>query len=281
MKHKKILVIGVLAAVLSMLTVAIPVQGAVLQAPRIRLENGTSSNWAGYAVGYPNVSRPKAGSVSDVSGSWVVPAVTGGDVSGNTYSSVWVGIDGYASNTVEQIGTEEDWINGQAVYSAWYEMYPQYPVTISMVISPGDTITAKVEYTTTPVASNKGKGSGKGNGNGGGGKNSGSFVLTLTDITTGASYTTVQTSNSAKRSSAEWIVEAPWAGGVLPLADFGTVTFTNASFTINGTTSSNIAGLGSATYDQINMAYSDGTLKAQTSALSGGGSGFDVIWFSN
>ena len=52
-----------------------------------------------------------------------MPTVSG---SGPTYSSVWVGIDGYSSNTVEQIGTEQDVsANGKTSYYAWYEMYPQ------------------------------------------------------------------------------------------------------------------------------------------------------------
>ncbi len=41
-------------------------------------------------------------------------------------------------------------------------------------------------------------------------------------------FSTTQEAN-AKRRSAEWIVEAPSLGGVLSLANFGTVQFTNAS----------------------------------------------------
>ena len=54
----------------------------------------------------------------------------------------------------------------------------------------------------------------------------------ITDVnpTTGAlDYTTQQTASNAKRSSAEWIVEAPSSSsGILPLANFGSVTFTSA-----------------------------------------------------
>ena len=55
----------------------------------------TSSNWSGYAASAP------ANSVSYVAGSWVVPTASSKT---NGYSSVWVGIDGYNSSTVEQIG---------------------------------------------------------------------------------------------------------------------------------------------------------------------------------
>ena len=57
--------------------------------------------------------------MSAVYGSWIVPTVSGSS-SGKTYSAVWVGIDGYASDsTVEQIGTEQDVVNGTPVYQAW------------------------------------------------------------------------------------------------------------------------------------------------------------------
>src|SRR5690348_12236358 len=60
-----------------------------------------STNWSGYAVTGPN------GSVSSVQGSWIVPSVTCAKHSA-TYSSYWVGIDGFSSGTVEQTGTDSD-----------------------------------------------------------------------------------------------------------------------------------------------------------------------------
>jgi len=169
----------------------------------------TSSNWSGYAV-ETNLNQPAAKAVTAVAGSWQVPAVTG---AGTAYSSVWVGIDGYSSATVEQVGTEQDIVNGRAQYYAWYEMYPSYSVAItSLTIHAGDTITASVTY------------------------RSGPFALRIMDVTTGKSFTTTQTIFGAQRSSAEWIVEAPSSGfGVPPLANFGTATFTGASATLKGT----------------------------------------------
>src|SRR5580692_7619915 len=93
----------------------------------------SSANWSGYAV------ATGAGAVSQVAGSWVVPAVTS-NVS--AYSAAWVGIDGAFSSTVEQIGTSSDFVNGQAQYYAWYEMYPAGSVNLGLTIKPGDTITA-------------------------------------------------------------------------------------------------------------------------------------------
>jgi len=167
-----------------------------------------SSNWSGYAV------ATSAGAVTDVKGSWIEPTLHSPSAA-NTYSAFWVGIDGYNSGTVEQIGTDLDTnASGKAVYYAWYEMYPNSPVNLSMTINPGDQLSGEVKYT----GSNK-------------------FTLTLTDVTTKTTFSTSQTLRSAQRSSAEWIAEAPSSSrGVLPLADFGTVSFSGASATISGTT---------------------------------------------
>ena len=101
----------------------------------------TSSNWSGYAI------NSTAGSVSYVAGTWTVPTVS---TSTNGYSAVWVGIDGYSSQSVEQLGTGEDVSGGRASYYAWYEMYPSDSVTInSMTVKPGDSMTASVTYNAT------------------------------------------------------------------------------------------------------------------------------------
>ena len=57
----------------------------------------------------------------------------------------------------------------------------------------------------------------------------GSFTLTLTDSTEGWTEVTSQTSDTAQLGSAEIIAEAPSDGNgdVLPLSDFGAVTFTD------------------------------------------------------
>src|SRR5689334_5472712 len=96
-----------------------------------------STNWAGYAVTAGN------GSVTKVAGLWVVPPVA---TTNSGYSSAWVGIDGFNSSTVEQIGTDSDYLNGVPRYYAWYEMYPAGPVNLSLTVQPGDTISASVSY---------------------------------------------------------------------------------------------------------------------------------------
>lgn len=223
--------------------------------PRVResgMRESTSTNWSGYGV-ETNLSAPQSDAVTDVIGTWTVPAASA-STSAKTYSSNWVGIDGYSSKTVEQIGTESDWSNGSPVYYAWFEMYPKRGYLLTgFDVSPGDSITAEVKY----------QGSGK-------------FLLSITNNTTGQSYSTTQKLNNAARSSAEWIVEAPSNGGVLPLANFGTTSFTSCSATINGHTGS--IGDTAWQYDALDMVTSGGTTKASTSALKSRGAAFSVTW---
>ena len=217
------------------------------------MKDGTSLNWAGYAA-LTSLASPERNAVSDVKGSWTVPSVDC-SVTPSAYASFWIGIDGYSSNTVEQIGTDSDCSSGSSTYYAWYEMYPKYPVNLNLKISSGDTISAEVQY-----LGQRG------------------FMLTITDTRTGATFSTTQKSSAAKRSSAEWIAEAPWSSGVLPLADFVTVTFQNAQATLKGHTGpiSDPAWR----YDRIDMVSSSGSLKAQTSALFSSGTSFSVKWFA-
>src|SRR5262249_9979257 len=76
----------------------------------------TSTNWSGYAV-ETNFSTPQTAAVSAVRGSWTVPDVA---TTTSGYSLFWVGIDGYRSRSVEQIGTGSDYVNGVKQFFAWY-----------------------------------------------------------------------------------------------------------------------------------------------------------------
>jgi hypothetical protein len=228
---------------------ALPVPQLTL-APRAHDANSNSTNWSGYAV------TGASGSVSDAKGSWTVPTIQGTCPSTNQYSSFWVGIDGFNSGTVEQTGTDSDCQNGAPTYYAWFEFFPHPSFLINgLTISPGDHMTAEARF------------SGR------------SFVVTITDATTGASFSTSSKVRGAQRSSAEWIAEAPSSsGGVLPLANFGTVSFSSSAATISGTPGT-IGSFGNAV-QQITMVTSSGTVKAQPSALSTSGDSFSVTWKS-
>ena len=201
-----------------------------------RITNSSSTNWSGYAV---TGSR-----YTSVSASWTEPTAK---CSGTAYSSFWVGLDGDTSNTVEQTGTDADCSGSTPRYYAWYEMYPKFPVNLRGTVRPGDHLSASV---TTD--------------------GSGRFTLTITDSTQGWTNTTTARLKSAKLASAEVIAEAPSSsGGVLPLANFGTVSFSGAK--------ANGALLTSSTpgIDPITM-KSGSTVKAQPSSISNGS--FSVAW---
>jgi hypothetical protein len=199
-----------------------------------------STNWSGYAA-ETNLSSPASNAVTQVKGSWTVPKVSG---STTAYSSVWVGIDGYSSQSVEQLGTEQDTSSsGATSYYAWWEMYPNPSVQITnFPISPGDSMSASVTVS------------------------SGVYTLQMTDNNTHQQFSMPETA-TAQQSSAEWIVEAPSSiFGVLPLANFGTANISGAQATINGTTGAidNAAWQNTA----INMVNKSGTVIDQTSGLT-------------
>jgi hypothetical protein len=201
----------------------------------------TSHNWSGYAgTGNP-------GTFTNVSASWTQPAVTCG--AANTFSSFWVGLDGDGTPTVEQTGTEADCNAGAAVYQGWFEMFPNAPVFYNNPVAPGDAMSASV------VA------------NGGG-----AFTLTLTDATQNWTQTTNQTSTTAQLGSAEVIAEAPSNGTVLPLSNFGTVNFTNAT--------ADSSPIGNENASALTMVSAAGVTEATPSALTGGNA-FSVTWDSS
>ena len=184
---------------------------------------------------------------SDLSAGWVEP--TGHCASGGTFSSFWVGLDGFTSPTVEQTGSEVDCRAGRARYFAWFEMFPDPPVNFSNPVRPGDHFTGSVTFT-----------------------GSGRYTLVLKDTTQGWSHTVQKTRNAAKNASAEVIAEAPAdaiTGAILPLTNFGTARFSNAA--VDG------AAIGNANPTKIIMVNASRRAKDSVSALTGG-SAFSVRW---
>jgi hypothetical protein len=175
------------AAVLSgsmFLTALAPAAAAVVHHPRIAARpvanaGWASSNWSGYA---------KTGTYTSATAAWVVPTIARSTKP--TYDSQWVGIDGFNNSNLIQTGTETDYYNGSAHYGAWWEILPAAETVITTItVHPGDHMTASIT-----------KGSGS------------SWTITIKDVTTGKSFTTVKT-YSGPGTSAEWIEEAPSVGG--------------------------------------------------------------------
>jgi hypothetical protein len=180
--------------------------GPALHAPGGRVSDGTANsyNWAGYTVTGTDFTMAK--------GSWIVPTATCSK-SPNSFASIWVGIDGWTSTTVEQAGTIAFCNKTTVSYYAWYEFYPAGTVEITTVpVKPGDKITSEISY----------KGS--------------DFTIQITDETTGKTFSITQAVSGAARSSAEWITEAPGVvTGITNLADFTKVEFGDDYTDIKGT----------------------------------------------
>jgi hypothetical protein len=179
----------------------------------------------------------------------------------NQYAAFWDGLDGYNDGTVEQTGSmgycaatgSRHPRTSGPVYYAWYEMYPGAMVEFSQPLRPGDQITASVT-----------------------GSSSGSFTLVLSDARQKWTETVKATLPNPGLSSAEVIAEAPSSSsGVLPLANFGTVTFTGAF--VDG------QALASYPAGQLNAITMEGNggAKAQPGPITGtgsAGSSFSDVW---
>jgi Peptidase A4 family len=237
------------------------------------LQQAASENWAGYDV--------TGRQFSSVSGTWTQPQAGANPTSSQSYSAFWVGLGGTASSSssLEQVGTASDYVDGHAQYYAWYELVPAGQQRLNLAIHPGDKISARTTVNGTSV------------------------TVSLTDQTTGKSVTKTLQMSNPDTSSAEWIAEAPASQSpdgsdqILPLSDFGKVTFTNATASAGGHTggvsdpdwsatrielqsggSSFTPGGGFPGFASSSQTISQSTSAADTSTLSG--DSFSVTWQS-
>jgi Peptidase A4 family len=170
-----------------------------------RFHNSTvTGNWSGYAA---TASAP----YSSASGTWQVPSVTydGASTSASETAFLWVGIGGWADQTLIQLGSGSTVSSsGFASYNAWYELFPAGAGNIPYAVKPGDIMTASLQCT---AACSPGSVQ--------------TWLLTMTDQTAGWTWTQSFQYQSGM-GSAEWIIEAPSSGsGELPLADYSQATF--------------------------------------------------------
>ena len=218
-----------------------------------------SLNWSGY------VDTGPTGTFTSVNGDWTVPTLTCNSGT-NAYASAWIGIDGYGSSTVEQDGIEADCNqNNVASYYAWYEMYGDPAVyngdevelkpASGYPVSPGDTITASVSVSGS------------------------SWTLSINDSAWSSPYSTSISFSGASKASAEWIVERPEVCSpsclLTSLADFGSVTFTSATATDNGTGGS-ISAFSASAIEML--ANNRTTVLAAPGPLGASGENFTDDW---
>ena len=230
---------------------------AIRHAAFVRADVGAedSANWSGYAVADSGAAATPT-AFSAVAGSWVQPATTC-KAGSSAYSAFWVGLGGFAdgSTSLEQTGTESDCtLAGTPRYSAWYEILPAPAIPLKLVVRPGDTISASVAVSGRTV------------------------TLKLRNLTRHTSFAKKIRMAAPDRSSAEWIAEAPSTCNIsdcrpLPLANFGTVSFSGAT----------AIGAGHhGTISDPGWAATAVTLKgsavAAPSNLGGDGASFSVGW---
>jgi hypothetical protein len=175
-------------------------------------KNGSveSLNWSGYAVAKSHTT------FLNVQATFFVPYLNC-RLSPGSASSDWIGMDGFVGKhpkSVQQVGVEADCTSsGHGSYFAWYEMFPRPERRQPITVRAGDAITSVISYNPSTKL----------------------FKLMLTDDTTGAKFVVrrpCQQHVSCPRNSAELISESPVNGTqMLPLADYGAVSFAQLSIT--------------------------------------------------
>ena len=166
-------------------------------------EVDVSTNWSGQIA--------TGTTFTSVSANWAVPTIQPTQYEGA--AATWVGIDGGpdSPDSIIQAGTAQITEDGLTSYTAWYELYPDPPVTIGDV-APGDSMTVDIA------------------------KGSGSTWLIEVDDNTQNSNRGINVPYSGPAASAEWIEELPTAvGSTQPtLANFGSATFTDMRYVASG-----------------------------------------------
>ena len=160
--------------------------------------NVTTMNWSGYAV--VDAQNPFQ-SGTTVYGEWVVPVAQqqAGTCTGTwSYSSQWVGIDGFTSSDVLQAGIEVDAFCGNgstmAFYGAWYEWYPDVETRITnLQIAPGNIIGVEV-WNSGPTQGN-------------------AYIVNYTTQQSVSLAFNAPPGTSLVGDSVEWIVERPEVNG--------------------------------------------------------------------
>ncbi|MFJ9458560.1 G1 family glutamic endopeptidase [Kitasatospora sp. NPDC101447] len=177
-----------------------------------------------------------------ISGTWNIPAL---DCTNNRgIASPWVGLDGWDSDTVEQIGVDLDCTTGRAQYNTWVEMYPQDSIYFAEPVQAGDSMTGTV----TDEGGHW-------------------YTLTLSDTTQGWTKSFRKYLATATSVNAEAIIEPIGSGSVPTLAKFGPLQFTGV--TVDGRPIGDYATHASTVTRRTTTLATTGTLKSDA---------FPVTW---
>ncbi|GJE96333.1 peptidase G1 domain-containing protein [Phanerochaete sordida] len=160
-----------------------------------------STNWAGAVI------SEAPGFWKAVTSSFNVPQATPGGV------AVWVGIDGNTcQQAILQAGINAIDFNGQPTYQAWWEWFPNPETLVPLAVGPGHTMQVSVQANSLTTG-----------------------LVTIENLSTGQFVQeNVQGPVPLCLQDAEWIVEDfEENGGLVPFANFGTVTFSGAAAITN------------------------------------------------
>ncbi|HEV7664200.1 MAG TPA: G1 family glutamic endopeptidase [Chloroflexota bacterium] len=201
----------------------------------------TSQNWSGYAA--------TEGGYTGIRATWTIPDLGGSSSVG--LDAVWVGIGGVRTRDLIQAGTQRTVLqNGATQTEAWVELLPRASETVPFSVDPGDTISVSIDQDGPET-----------------------WVIVFTNITRGQTYE-VTRHYASSLSSAEWVVEAASAGrrGLLPLDQFGTVQFSQAS----ALQESQVLNISESGAHAITMITPGGVSLAVPSAIGADGDSFSV-----
>ncbi|KAI0662848.1 peptidase A4 family-domain-containing protein [Cubamyces menziesii] len=175
-----------------------------------------SSNWAGVVLPTP----PAGENFTAVTGTFTVPTLA---PSAYAATSIWVGIDGWNTDFnsdaqgLFQAGIDCWMENGKLSFDTWYEWVPDGSYNFTgFDISAGDVLTFSLVATSTTEG-----------------------TINVENETTGQKISHVLDAPPIAHSqlalqSADWIMEDFFWYGQVPLADFGTIRFTDASAKTTG-----------------------------------------------
>ena len=212
---------------------------------------GSSHLLGGYAV-------VAAKNATVISGDWNIPKVHGTCPSKLEATFVGISLGGYSTGTVAFAGVYVACQSGKPVYFSFYQLSTSaYAGTLA--VAAGDHMHAVITHAS--LAS--------------------TVSISLKDVTKGTSTSRAALMTVASPVDALWVDEAVVStstGAILPLVNFGNVTFTGCTATLNGTTSHTLGFYGNTAIEMYNKANT--AFKADVSTITSTNKGFTVFWKS-